>query len=146
MTPTARTLDLLRRSGYLAETVEKWLPRVNLRRDLFHFADVLACHPVRREIVLVQCTSIGHVADRLTKARGRPELLTWLRAGGRFIVMGWLRQEVKQVELTAEDLAGIVVQAPAPRRGRNRQRGLFDAPRRPIPADDEFAPAPEAPT
>ncbi len=33
MTPTARSLALLRRSGYLAAVVEKWIPRINRRRD-----------------------------------------------------------------------------------------------------------------
>jgi hypothetical protein len=34
MSPTARTLALLRREGYIASSVERFLPRVNRRRDL----------------------------------------------------------------------------------------------------------------
>lgn len=124
MSPTGRSLNLLRRSGYLAETVERWLPRINVRRDLFHFADVIACHAVREEIVLVQATSISNIAARLAKAQGRPELRTWLAAGGRFLVMGWDGNKVKQLEVRPEDLAAVVVEQPR-RRGRERQRLLF---------------------
>jgi hypothetical protein len=54
MTPTGRSLTLMRRSGYLAAVVETWIPHVNRRRDLFGLFDVLAVHPVRREMVLIQ--------------------------------------------------------------------------------------------
>ena len=43
MTPTAASLDLLRRSGFLCEVVERWLPKVNVRRDLFHERDGIGC-------------------------------------------------------------------------------------------------------
>ena len=62
--PTARTLDLPRRCGHLAAVVEKWLPKVNRRRDLFGIADVMPVHPIRREIVLIQCTTLAHSAIR----------------------------------------------------------------------------------
>jgi hypothetical protein len=67
-------------------------------------------------LLLVQCTSIGHVADRVKKARSRPELLAWLKAGGWFVVMGWTRRggrwAHKDVEVLATDLAGAVIAAP----------------------------------
>ena len=73
MTLTGRTLGLLRRAGFLAEIVERWvpIPGKNIRRDLFHVADVLAVHPTRKTFLLVQVTSVGHIAHRLTKAKGR---------------------------------------------------------------------------
>jgi hypothetical protein len=130
MTPTARTLDLLRRSGFLAEVVEKWIPRVNKRRDLFGIGDVLGVHPIRREFLLVQSTSASNVSARLEKARHAPGLAAWLRAGGRFEVHGWQlvegRWTVRQVELRAEDLATIPVSRPRRRGGRRPvQRDLF---------------------
>ena len=39
MTPTARTLVLLRAEGYVCVVAEAWLPGVNRRPDLFGFAD-----------------------------------------------------------------------------------------------------------
>src|SRR5262245_13988782 len=96
MTPTARSLALLRRSGFTADVVERWLriPGKNVRRDLFGFADLLAVHPGDRVFLLVQCTGDtgGNVAARVKKATGRRELLDWLRAGGRFEVWGWSRR------------------------------------------------------
>jgi hypothetical protein len=37
MTPTARTLDLLRREGYFAVVCESWLPAVRRRRERLLF-------------------------------------------------------------------------------------------------------------
>jgi hypothetical protein len=112
---------LLRKSGYQCAMVERWIPRVNLRSDLWHFADVIAAHPIRREILLVQVTTLPNVGARLKKAKGRPELAGWLRAGGLFQVHGWAQRagkwQVKVVAVQAEDLADVVVQA-LPRRGR----------------------------
>jgi N6-adenosine-specific RNA methylase IME4 len=130
--PTQRTLAYLRRAGFLVAVVERWLPHANLRQDLWGFADVLAVHPPDGLFLLIQVTTAGHVAHRLAKAKARPELAAWLRAGGRFVVHGWSRRkngkwEVKQVEVRGEDLAGVVLCVPRPRRARKgeRQRELF---------------------
>jgi hypothetical protein len=124
MSPTARSLTHLRRLGYLAGAVERWIPGANVRRDLFGFADVLAVHPRDRLFLLVQATTADHSAGRLTKARARPELLTWLKAGGRFEVHGWTRRagrwRVKVVAVVTEDLAGMIPAEP-PRRCRPRR-------------------------
>jgi hypothetical protein len=131
MTPTARTLTYLRRAGYLAAVVEAWIPRIDRRRDLFGFADVLACHPRDGLFLLVQVTTGGHLAHRLKKAKRRPELALWLKAGGRVEVHGWIRRggrwSVRRVEVCRQDLAGVVLSAPRPRRARRgeRQRELF---------------------
>ena len=129
MTPTARTLVYLRRQGYLTAVVESWIPHANLRRDLWHFADVLAVHPRDKVFLLVQVTTTAHVAHRLAKAKSRPELAAWLRAGGRFIVHGWRSCDgkwlLRQVEVQGQDLHDVVLASPRLRRGE-RQRGLFD--------------------
>jgi hypothetical protein len=106
--PTSRTLVLLRRRGYLAAVVERWLPRVRRRLDLFGVGDVLAVHPRERVILLVQATSRAHVSDRLKRARARPELAAWLAGGGAFEVWGWAkvagRWAVKVVAVRPADL------------------------------------------
>jgi hypothetical protein len=124
-------LALLRRAGYLAAVVESWIPRANVRRDLFGFADVLAVHPRDRLFLLVQVTTAGHLAHRLAKAKIRPELAVWLRAGGGFEVHGWVqrggRWRLRRVEVRGQDLADVLLSAPRPRRARKgqRQRELF---------------------
>jgi hypothetical protein len=131
VTPAARSLALLRRSGYRADVVQKWNAHAGVSVDLFGFGDVFAVSD-RREPprVIVQATTLDHVAHRLAKARARPELGVCLRAGIVFWVHGWYRRagrwEVKVVEVRAEDLAGVVVQAPPRRRRRPVQAGLFD--------------------
>jgi hypothetical protein len=101
MTPTARTLALLRRRGYLA------------------------VRPNESGVLGVQATTLGHVSARLAKARALPALKTWLAAGNRFEVWGWARcrgrWRVKIVSVQAKDLAGIVLEAPPRRVGRRKK-------------------------
>jgi hypothetical protein len=89
ISPTARTLMLLRQEGYLAEVVEKWIPGANIRRDLFGFVDVLAID-ANGSTLAVQATSGSNVSARLAKCRdaivGHPRLR---ETGWRFEVHGW---------------------------------------------------------
>jgi hypothetical protein len=133
MTPTGRTLQYLRRLGFVATVVERWLPRVRRRRDAFG-ADVLAAHPGDGVVLLVQCTTGNHLAHRLDKARQLQDVAAWLRAGGKWECWGWSlragRWHVRRVALRPDDLAPFLVEAPPRRRPRRgeRQRGLFDTP------------------
>ncbi len=127
MSPTARTLQLLRRQGYLAVPVERWLPEVRRKADLLRVADVLAIHPRERVFLLVQSTSLPHVGDRMARCLARPELGVWLQAGGLFEVHGWEqwagRWQVKRVGVSAADLCPVVLTPPRPRRvARKGQR------------------------
>lgn len=105
--PTARTVQTLRASGWIADRVEQRLPIPGGRpvtKDAFGFGDVLAAHPMYGTL-LVQATSRPNVNARITKAtradgadgvRPNPirlNLLTWLRAGGRFEVWGWFKDK-----------------------------------------------------
>jgi hypothetical protein len=125
LTPTARSLAYLRRNGYLAAAVERWIAQVGKKRDLFGVGDLLAVHPKDKVFLLVQVTSLPHVGDRLKRCRARPELAVWLAAGGLFEVHGWSRRcgrwECKRVAVQAEDLGPVLL---TPRvRPRRRRRG-----------------------
>jgi hypothetical protein len=87
MTPTARTLQALRKDGYTAEVVEKWNAYAKVRNDLFGIIDVLAVMP--NEILGIQATSGSNVSARVAKAKAAPKLLDWLAARGRFEIWGW---------------------------------------------------------
>ncbi|HVS37794.1 MAG TPA: hypothetical protein VMS17_19710 [Gemmataceae bacterium] len=149
MTPTARTLQLLRAEGYLAVVAEAWLPGVNRRRDLFGFADVAAVHPHAAGPLLVQTTTADHLAHRRKKVQASPAARLWLRAGGRIELHGWQKRNgrwtVRRVELHGADLAPADL-TPRPRRRGRPERGLFDgtaeAPRVPSAVGDvaPFAP------
>jgi hypothetical protein len=80
MTPTALTLRHLRRGGYLADVVERWIPGAKVRRDLFTVIDVIAI-TIGEPVLAVQCTSGANVAARLKKATACPELAVWLKDG-----------------------------------------------------------------
>jgi hypothetical protein len=129
MTPTARSLKLLRDTGHIAGVVERFIAQVNRRSDLFGFADLLAVHRAEPGVLLVQATTLSNLPARVKKARGRPELAVWLRNGGRVEFWGWYerggRWRVKRVGIRAQDLAAVVLEAPR-RRKPTRQRDLFE--------------------
>ena len=133
MSPTARTLAYLRRQGFVAAPVERWLPQVQKKRDLFGLADVFAFHPRDRVFLLVQATTIPHIDDRLARCKARSELAAWLKAGGVFEVHGWALREgrwtLKRVQVCPGDPEPVVLQAPRPRRSQmgERQRSLFES-------------------
>lgn len=91
--PTSRTLECLRKNGWLAQVVEKWVPQCRRRIDLFGFIDIVAIHP-DRGILGVQATSTSNFASRITKAKTecKDRLSWWLRTGGRFAVCGWSKK------------------------------------------------------
>ncbi|NIT75563.1 MAG: hypothetical protein GWO44_01325 [Thermoplasmata archaeon] len=94
--PTQRTLEKLRRDGFIAHVVEKWVPQAGRRVDAFGFGDVLAASPSAAVILLVQATSGAHVQDRKRKILAEPKARTWLESGGRIEVWGWRPLKVKR--------------------------------------------------
>jgi hypothetical protein len=127
MTPTGRTLVYLRRLGFLAAPVERYLIDAKRTVDLFGIADVVGIHPRDKAVLFVQCTSLAHVGDRLKRIKGRPELPLLLRAGIGVECWGWERRRAsgwvcKRVAVRAGDLAGIVLTAPRDRRRRRGER------------------------
>jgi hypothetical protein len=129
VSPTARTLVHLRKCGYVCDVVERFIAHAGIRRDFLGFVDIIAVSRRELGVLAVQATSLSHVSARLAKARSRPELKVWLKAGAAFEVWGWSqragRWEVKRVAVRPEDLEAVVVQAPARRRKAPRQRELF---------------------
>ena len=129
--PVSHTLNLLRRQAWLCAVVEKWIPKVKRRKDLFGFADVLAVSTADKAFLLIQATSDSNVSSRLKKAQARPELAAWLRAGGLFEVHGWSRcggrWQGRRVSVRAEDLSAIPLTPSRRRKSRAKQRLLWDA-------------------
>lgn len=85
--PTQRTLAELRKRGYLAEVVERWVPGANIRKDCFGFIDILAIR--EGEVLGVQATSGDNVAARVTKIAEHEHVGTVRKAGIRILVHGW---------------------------------------------------------
>lgn len=129
MSPTGRSLVHLRRCSFAACVVERWLPKLERRKDAFGVGDILAASALHREIWLVQATSTSNVSARVAKAQRSTELLQWLRSGGRFFVHGWQKRGgrwfLRQVELRAGDVAPEIVAQPKRKRRGDHQRLLF---------------------
>jgi hypothetical protein len=89
--PTARSLDLMRRRGYIADVAEKWIEATKRRRDLFGFCDVVALRI--DEVVFVQSTTDSNVAARLTKIREHKNFERVRRSGVTIVVHGWKRKQ-----------------------------------------------------
>ena len=128
MTPTSRSLKLLRDTGHIACVVERFMPHGNYRLDCFGFADLLAAHPGEQSALLVQATSLSNLSARIKKAKALATLATWLRAGQRFECWGWYKIEdaksrriiwqVKRVAVQPGDQGDVVLEAK--RRGRRK--------------------------
>ncbi len=93
MTPTARSLKVLRDDGWTAGVVERFNRFAKVRNDLLGCIDIVAVHPDRGILGVQACSDGGtrgsDVGTHVTKALAEPRLATWLQAGGKFEVWGW---------------------------------------------------------
>ena len=99
LSPTQRSLKLLRNRGWTACVVEKYNNFAHVRQDAFGFGDILASHPHLKRIVLIQTTSISNLASRRKKILKSVEAGAWLMAGGMIVIHGWKGNKVREVVL-----------------------------------------------
>lgn len=100
--PTQLTLREMRKRGYIADVVERTVPKTFIKKDLFGILDVLCVG--NGELVGVQCTSRTNISSRCLKiadAEATPELRD---AGIRILVHGWdkpgHRYRLKEVDVS----------------------------------------------
>lgn len=117
MTPTARSLVLLRREGWTAGIVERRLPRCFTSVDLFNAFDLVAVRADVPGVLAVQATggTGGNHAARVKKLVGNPAVRTWLLAGNRAEVWSWRkakgRWQCRRQVVGLADLTAPVCQA-----------------------------------
>ncbi|MGI9335763.1 MAG: hypothetical protein ACR2RL_21665 [Gammaproteobacteria bacterium] len=90
MTPTQRSLKLLRAEGFEVGVVEKRVPYRNITQDLWGCMDIAAVHPTVG-VLFVQVTSTGNMASRRKKLATNP-VVGWLRdvyGAGVVELHGW---------------------------------------------------------
>ena len=108
--PTRRSLEKLRAIGYAADVVERWIPRANVRRDLFSCIDLVAIRADKPGVLGIQACTAGDVSKRLRKISSIAAARTWLLAGNRLAVWGWRkagrRWFVRKRDVRMEDLRG----------------------------------------
>lgn len=96
--PTQRTLEALRKQGYVADVVERRIQRFTTK-DLFGIGDVLAIDA--HGTLLVQATSDqggNHSGARIRKVttEGAAMMRAWLSNGGRrFEIYAWRKLKPK---------------------------------------------------
>lgn len=110
MSPTEKSLEVLRAEGYLAEKTEHWVafPRPGHRKDLFNFADILAVkvndalmeHDGKRFRLLVQTTSGSNMASRRAKMMADPKVALnvqiCIAAGFSVEIHGLVKKKIKR--------------------------------------------------
>lgn len=108
MSPTARSLEKLRKDGYTCAVTEKWNAFSKTRQDLFGCIDLVGIHPEKKGVLGIQATSTANISARVTKSTAEPRLKTWLLAGNSFSVWGWSKKgkrgEKKTWTLTSRDI------------------------------------------
>lgn len=87
MSPTARTLQVLRQRGYRCQVVEQTIPKTFIKRDLWGLWDILAIRG--KETLAVQVTSGSNVAARIRKIEESEALPECREAGWSLAVHGW---------------------------------------------------------
>lgn len=115
--PTARTLDELRKRGWIAQVVERWNQHAHVRVDLFGVIDLVAIafdsKPVTETFILgIQACAGGDHANRRDKIIAEPRAKAWVDAGGRLELWSWAKQgargKAKRWQLRVETYAEMV--------------------------------------
>lgn len=89
MTPTQRSMALLREQGYLPDIVEHFNAYARRRIDLFGWADIVALHPSKTGVLAVQTTTGSNLAARVKKAAEMASFRLWIAAGNAVEFHGW---------------------------------------------------------
>ena len=86
-TPTKRSLDKLRKDGYLVEITEHWNPHAGVRKDLWGFCDLLAIKGA--EILAIQVTTQNNMQARINKIRKHKNFIAVKKSGIKIVLHGW---------------------------------------------------------
>lgn len=86
MSPSARTKAWLTAYNIPVDSVERWLPRAKVRKDLFGFIDLIAIK--RGRIWGIQCTDGTNHAKHIPKILACVHLRAWLDAAN-FDLISW---------------------------------------------------------
>lgn len=98
MTPTQRTLALMRSKGFYCEVVERHIPHSFIKKDLAGFLDIVCLGD--NETIGIQVTSASNVSARVKKITEHENVAAVRKAGWRILVHGWNGSKLREVDLS----------------------------------------------
>ena len=101
--PTQRSLEYMRRKGYLCAVVERYNHFVKRKNDLFGFIDIICVG--ENEVIGVQATSATNVSSRITKIAEHENVAAVRRGGIRILVHGWAKRKSGRWEVREVDVS-----------------------------------------
>jgi hypothetical protein len=125
--PTQRSLEFLRKAGYVAAVVERrnayagppeakcpecGKNKIGISQDLFGFCDIIAIHPETRTTLAVQTTSGSNLSARRHKLMACGEVILCMAAGWKIELHAWAKHKIVRggkafrYELIRESLNG----------------------------------------
>lgn len=95
MTPTQRTLKLMREQGRICWILEKWNPYAGIRQDVGGFLDLLCIDPVDGIVGVQSCgQSFSAHVKKMTEERNE-NMYEWLKHA-KVELVGWRRVKLKR--------------------------------------------------
>ena len=89
MSPTARSLALVRKTGWLADVVEYYNHYSRKRHDMFQLFDIVAVRP--GQIAFIQTTTKSNLSARRKKIKTHPDIDIVRKCGAMLILHGWYK-------------------------------------------------------
>jgi len=89
ISPTQRSIKLLKSRGYSVDIAESYNAFTRRRKDLYGFIDITGLHPDERGVLGVQTTTGTNLSARLKKAEALSAYWLWLACGNDVEFHGW---------------------------------------------------------
>lgn len=126
--PTQRSLQYFRKTGWHAGIVERWNSHVGIRQDLFGFVDLILIKPAVFGTTFVQVSSFGGLPARIRKVlddeKMRAVLVSLLIARNQMWFVGW--RKVGRFWQPTIRQAALVNQPDPPYAGRPEKIAIRD--------------------
>jgi hypothetical protein len=89
VSPTSRSLKLLRDRGYAVDIAESYNAFTKRRKDQYGFIDIVGLHLDEPGVLGIQTTTGANLSARLIKAQNLKAYWNWLACGNDVEFHGW---------------------------------------------------------
>lgn len=90
--PTQRSLEKMRKEGWVCQVTEHYNSFSRRRVDLFGFLDIVCLRGSNGGILGIQTTTGDHLSERIKKTQALPDHKLWLESGGGIELHGWSKK------------------------------------------------------